>query len=179
MQIEQRIWTEYSDELFRFIVSKSKDPELSKEIVQDTLIKAYETRHTLKDITKLKSWLFTIARHKLIDKYRDKFIFEVFDEQQHDHEAAEYQEADTQISECLASLANKLPDLYKDAVVMSDLEGNKQKVVAEKLGLSLSGTKSRVQRGRQLLKDNLFACCPLTFNSTGQPVSCEGARCAS
>lgn len=174
MKIEERIWTEYRQDLLRFLVSRTGDPELSQELVQDTLVKAYEARDSLQDIAKVKGWLFSIARNKLSDTYRGKVQHESFDEALHDIGKEPDHLDEILISQCLVSLADKLPPKYRNAVIMADLQGHKQKTVAAHLELSLTAAKSRIQRGRAMLKDKLFACCPLQFDNAGLPIGCDG-----
>ena len=60
-----------------------------------------------------------------------------------------------------------LPEGYRHALILADLEGLPQREVAEELGLSLSGAKSRIQRARKKLKANLLSCCRLDLNRLG------------
>ena len=66
----KQVWTLYSDDLKRFIVSKVKDNSASDDILQNTFIKIHTKHHTLKDITKLKSWCFTVARNSILDYWK-------------------------------------------------------------------------------------------------------------
>jgi RNA polymerase sigma-70 factor, ECF subfamily len=61
-----------------------------------------------------------------------------------------------------------LPENYREAVILSELKGLTQKEVARLQGTSLSGAKSRVQRGRSLLKNMLAECCRLEFDHRGR-----------
>jgi RNA polymerase sigma-70 factor (ECF subfamily) len=61
-----------------------------------------------------------------------------------------------------------LPERYRLPLILSELEGLSQKEVAEKLGLSLSAAKSRVQRGRDRVKDLLTECCHFKLDHTGR-----------
>jgi RNA polymerase sigma-70 factor (ECF subfamily) len=68
-------------------------------------------------------------------------------------------------------MADDLPDGYRDALVMADFEGRAQQEVADRLGLSLSGAKSRIQRARKMLGDALRACCDVEFGAEGRAVA--------
>jgi RNA polymerase sigma-70 factor (ECF subfamily) len=183
MNAEQRLWDAYRDDLKKFLMFKGAEADLAQEIVQETLIKAYESRGTLRDVTKLKPWLLSIARNKLTDVFRKANRYDSFDVQLHDSEVnsdfAEVQSEGEPIAACLLALVQQLPEEYRIAVTMADLENQKQKAVAEVIGLSVSGAKSRVQRGRSMLKEKLFACCPLRFNESGRPVACESVGSCS
>ena len=63
------------------------------------------------------------------------------------------------VENCVLQLLEQLPDKYKEAVKMSDLEGVNQKEIAEKLNISYSAAKMRVQRGRESLKSKFYECC--------------------
>jgi len=66
----KQVWTSYSEDLKRFIISKVKDTTIAEDILQDTFIKIHTKLHTLKDITKLKSWCFTVARNSILDYWK-------------------------------------------------------------------------------------------------------------
>ena len=57
--------------------------------------------------------------------------------------------------------------------MLTDLEGLTQAQLAERLGISMSGAKSRVQRGRALLKKNLLDCCRFEFDQRGNLMNCD------
>jgi len=78
-----------------------------------------------------------------------------------------------ELSSCLVPMVNGLPEKYRDAIQMSELENKTQKEVAELAGISLSGAKSRVQRGRALLRTMLEDCCQIEINLKNQIVSYE------
>ncbi|MGI9277180.1 MAG: sigma factor-like helix-turn-helix DNA-binding protein [Endozoicomonas sp.] len=65
------------------------------------------------------------------------------------------------MAQCIEPLIEELPKKYRDPLLMAELEGMSQKQVAEKLGLSLSGAKSRIQRGRVQLREKITACCDI------------------
>ncbi len=73
-----------------------------------------------------------------------------------------------ELSDCLQPMIQLLPDIYREAVILSELKGLKKKEVALMQGTSLSGAKSRVQRGRALLKEMLADCCRLEFDHNGR-----------
>ena len=67
----------------------------------------------------------------------------------------------------------QLPDPYREAVELYELKGMPQQDIADKLGLSLSGAKSRVQRGREKLKSLLFSCCSFEQDRRGNIIGYE------
>ncbi|MFN0200337.1 MAG: sigma factor-like helix-turn-helix DNA-binding protein, partial [Bacteroidia bacterium] len=69
--------------------------------------------------------------------------------------------------------AQKIPYKYAEALILTDIKGLSQQELADKLGISLSGAKSRVQRGREKLKEMLMECCIFEFDARGQVVNYE------
>ena len=76
--------------------------------------------------------------------------------------------------------ASQLPGPYRQALILTEYQGLTQKQLAERMGLSLSGAKSRVQRARKMLKELLLECCHFEFDRYGtvfdyRPRNCK--RC--
>lgn len=70
-------------------------------------------------------------------------------------------------------MIRSLPDGYREAVQLAEIEEQTQQDVADRLGLSLSGAKSRIQRGRAMLKDVLEACCSFELDGRGRVMGCD------
>ena len=163
----QEVWTSYSEDLKRFIISKVIDIAIADDILQDTFIKIHTKLHTLKDITKLKSWCFTVARNSILDYWKStNQTFEI----------ANF-EADTEIQEnlhtekdCLRGILKNLPKKYRDPLFLSDIKGLKQQEVALQLKQSLSTTKSQIQRARKLIAQGFMDCCGFVMTKEGNLV---------
>ena len=72
----------------------------------------------------------------------------------------------------LRAVIEGLPPKYREALTLVDLGGKSQKEVAEALGVSYSGMKSRVQRAREMLKRAILDCCAYEFDKYGNVVGC-------
>lgn len=168
MNRSEAIWKEYHARLRVFIRSRIADEATADDIVQDVFLKMHDALPSLKDATKLQSWLYQVARNAIIDHFRrQKPTVTVPDWLTHvgtDPSDRVRQE----LSDCLVPMITQLPDIYREAITLSELQGLKQRDVAELLGTSLSGTKSRVQRGRALLKEMLEDCCRMEFDHQGR-----------
>ena len=70
-------------------------------------------------------------------------------------------------------MIERMPDHYRQALMLSDIQGLRQRDLARREGLSLSGAKSRVQRGREMLKGMLLNCCRFEFDKNGNPIDYE------
>lgn len=183
--IIDQVWRASSASLYRFIRARVKDQATADDILQDVFLRALTRIETLRDETKLASWLYQIARHAIIDHYRRQKPTAELDETVAAFDDAE-ENLEREIAECLPEFVELLPSSYRDALVLSELEGLPQKQVAQKLGLSLSGAKSRVQRAREKIKQMLLACCDFEFDRLGKiidyrqkcdPQTCECACC--
>ena len=84
----------------------------------------------------------------------------------------------------LPLMMEQLPQDYREAIQLYELKGVSQQAIADQLGISLSGAKSRIQRGREKLKAVLFECCSfeqdlrgnvIGFSRNDQEPECGGA----
>ena len=78
------------------------------------------------------------------------------------------EDAASQLAVGLREMIGSLPRPYQEALMLVEIEGLSQKEVAEKLDLSYSGAKSRVQRGRRLLREALVNCCHIELDRRGR-----------
>jgi RNA polymerase sigma-70 factor, ECF subfamily len=159
--------------LYRFILNRVNDPLLAEDIVQDVLMKAYQGLDLLKDREKILPWLYQITRNTIVDAYRQRRPTADLDESLIVQEMNLDQETRQELACCILPLVKQLPPRYRQAVMWSEIEGLTQQEVALKQGLSLSGAKSRVQRGRKILKTMLLACCHIDFDHRGSMTNYE------
>ncbi|MDA3843591.1 MAG: RNA polymerase sigma factor SigZ [Candidatus Kapabacteria bacterium] len=167
MQKTEHIWKEYYQQLRNYIVRKIKDPAEADDNIQDVFLKIHSHIHSLKDDTKLQSWVFQITRNTIIDYYRSRNQEDSIPEWVLPDVDNENDDVKKGLTECLLPMINQLSDPYKEAVLLSEIQGYTQQEVAEDIGLSLSGAKSRIQRGRSMLKDLFTNCCQFSIDSGG------------
>lgn len=157
------IWRTYSESLYRFILKKVENEALAKDLLQDAFFKIHLHHSMLKDEKAMKSWVFQIAHNLIMDHFRKSGkIFPVAEADEVEKPAEDHTPVD-----CLLPLIKRLPASYKKALLLSEIEGRKQAEVAKILNLSLSGAKSRIQRGRKLLQEGLMDCCGYQINEKG------------
>jgi RNA polymerase sigma-70 factor (ECF subfamily) len=87
-----------------------------------------------------------------------------------DDESADLQ---LELGECVALFVARLPAPYRQAITLTELQGVTQKDAAEMLGMSISGMKSRVQRGREKIREMFEECCEISVDCRGRVVECE------
>lgn len=158
-------WQSHRATLRRFILGRVGDADAAEDIVQDVLLRAWSQQSRLRDESKLVPWLVSMTRNAIVDHYRTRRPSEELPEEL----AAPQEEKDAmaELAACLIPFLARLPERYRSAVELSELEGLTQQETADRLGISLSGAKSRVQRGRAKLQEMLLACCRLERDHRG------------
>ena len=171
----QEIWTDLYQELKKFISGKVKDIDATEDILQNVFLKIQLNIHTLTDCTKLTAWVYQITRNTIADHYR-KTNLEVqldgFDLAEQDNEEPLYHS----LSNCINQKINKLSDKYKQAILLTYLNAYSQLELAEKLNISYSGAKTRVQRGREKLKDLILDCPNVETDNKGNLIGYESPQ---
>jgi len=176
----EHIWQEFAAKLGKFIRLRVNDPATAEDILQDVFVKIQARLDRLKDPAKLESWIYLIARNAIIDHYRTrKETVEVPETL-----PAEPDTHDGDVEELKAAFRHmifNLPEPYREALVLTEFDGLTQRQLANRLGISVSGAKSRVQRGREQLKHMLHECCTFEFDRRGKVIDCTPrakAKCA-
>lgn len=173
--IEAGIWRAYRAELYRFVHGRVRDEMLAEDIVHDVFVKAHAHGRDLKDPGKLRPWLYRITRNTLVDHYRARRPTEPVPEDLVGETEGGDDRAEQELARCLLPLLDGLPERYRRALTLAELEGRTQREIAEAEGLSLSGAKSRVQRSRRMLRDVLLRCCRVEIDRRGGVVDYASA----
>ncbi len=173
----ERVWEDFSRQLHSFIAGRIADPSSVDDLLQEVFIKIHSGIDSLGDETKIRSWVFRIARNTVIDYYRKR-------KAPHDDidgiqvaDAVEEPTVAQEVAAGLREMVDTLPEKYARALILVEFDGLSQSELAGKLGLSLSGAKSRVQRGRDMLRDALMRCCHFQFDRYGTIVDACPASC--
>ena len=158
------VWDLYSADIKRFILLKVKDDMIADDILQDTFIKVHTKLYTLKNDSKLKPWLFSVARYTILDYFKSsKKTIELHEFQ----EEVDAQDQEHTESDCLRGILINLPGKYRDPIFLADIVGLKQKEVAQQLRRPLPTVKSQIQRGRKLIAKGFMDCCGYKMNQQG------------
>jgi RNA polymerase sigma-70 factor (ECF subfamily) len=165
--LTERLYKEMSKPLRQFIEARVKDPNVTGDILHEVFIKIHHKIDSLKNPDKLESWIFQITRNAIIDHYRKHKVQIQITEENIKEPENDDEEMHKKVSAGLIERVNQLPDIYKQAILLTAYEGLSQKQLAEKMNLSLTGAKSRVQRARAMLKDILLECCHFDYDLYG------------
>jgi len=156
MMTTNEVWKQYSDDIKRYIENKVRDEAITEDILQDTFIKIHTKLHTLKDLNKIKSWCFTIARNSIMDFFRTSKISSELPDLTAEIDTEENFHTE---KECLLGILQNLPKKYSTPLFLSDIKGMKQSEVAKLLHQNLPTTKSQIQRARKLIAQGFMDCC--------------------
>jgi RNA polymerase sigma-70 factor (ECF subfamily) len=187
LQPTEQMWREMLPQLRTFVRRRIADPNQADDLVAEILLRIHQNIGSLDDQERLPNWVFRIARNAIIDEYRragrsrEQLTATLQDEPAQVPADEDESAAVRELSTCLRPMLNGLPAEQRDAVEMIDLSGMTQADAAERAGVSLSGMKSRVQRGRRRLAELLGQCCALTLDGRGVPMDYEppsGCGCA-
>lgn len=169
------IWASLSTDLRRFIRGRVSDEHAADDLLQETFLRIHRNLGTLQDADRLAAWVYQIARNVVRDYYRQpaKSTVALGDAEPLENAIEEPNSLRCRGADWLDEMIGTLPAGYREAVQLAEIEGLTQQQVAHKVGLSLSGAKSRVQRGRTLLRSVLDQCCRFEFDRRGNLVDCD------
>ncbi len=161
------LWQEYRSHLRNYIAKRVHEREAVDDILQEIFLKVNANLHAVKSHDSIPAWLFRIAANAIVDHYRSHKQWEALPDE--DQLAAPEPERDyvAELATCLHPLIADLPETYRSALVLSEIEGLPQKEVASRLGITLSGANSRVQRGREKLRQRVLDCCHIETGRSG------------
>jgi RNA polymerase sigma-70 factor (ECF subfamily) len=191
----ERVWSEMHERLLSYIRRRVDAPDDAEDILQDVFVRIHANLEHLKDTQSVTAWVYQIARNAIVDYHRKHAAgaraLAGFAESAEETGARAQdrpdvvREATDEFTRCLAPLLGELPEHYRQAVTMTELDGMTQKDAAGRVGLSVSGMKARVQRGRSKLKDVILDCCNVELDRRGGLVdyqrrdgdTCEDCGC--
>jgi RNA polymerase sigma factor (sigma-70 family) len=140
---------DHSDALYRFILKNVRDEEKARDIVQDSFEKLWQRLESV-DPAKLKSYLFTVAYHAMIDtirKDRRGVDFDLSDNEQYSH-SEQYND----LNQVLHEAVDRLPEIQRSVLLLRDYEGYSYDEIAGITGLNESQVKVYIYRARMYLK---------------------------
>lgn len=174
-------WHEYRTGLYHFVLKRVHDESAADDIVQDAMTKVVANLESVRDPQKIRQWMYQITRNTIIDYYRRNRVMDELPEDLVTSDMHKKASIEAELSHCcIAPFVAKLPEKYREAIVLSEIDGLTQQEVASQQGLSLSGAKSRVQRGRKMLKEMMLECCHFEQDNSGRIIDYQTTnRCGS
>ena len=187
----QQVFKEYQSRILQYL-TRLTDKYEAEDLSQEVFIKVEKGLKDFRGESKLSTWVYRIASNTAIDRMRNpSFKYEVnegistkqeqgddLDKEDKDVYTGERAESIDQqlirkeMNSCIRNFIEKLPDNYKTVVVLSELEGLKNKEIADILNLSLDTVKIRLHRARAQLRKKLESNCSFYRNEKNE-LSCD------
>ena len=178
----EAVWAELHASIRGFVAGRVRQQADVDDVVQRVFLQVHRALPMLRETDKLHAWVYQITRRAIADFYRtpsqnrevatgtvEDIANEVAASDSPDDEAAT-----RELSTCLRPLMRGLTAADRQALQMVEFDGVTQVEAAARLGLSVSGMKSRVQRARSHLRSALHDCCRIAVDRRGGVISYEG-----
>jgi RNA polymerase sigma-70 factor (ECF subfamily) len=170
MNASPALWQDVAARLRPF-VARQVPPTDVDDVLQDVFVRMQRGLGALREEERFTSWLFQVARSSVAEHVRGKA--------RHPIAAAEVElpaepsddddrDASRALSACVSLFVAQLPSPYREAVTLVELQGLTAREAAEMVGISVSGMKSRVQRGRAQLRELFEQCCEIALDARGK-----------
>lgn len=179
------LWSRFSADLRDYIARRVDRPEDVDDVLQTVFVRIQVGLGSLRDDDRLLGWIYTLTRNAITDHYRRasrRRELPVGDLPTELHPLQEPQDGERGVAElagCLRPMLTRLPAEQAAALELVELQGVSQAEAARRTGISLSGMKSRVQRGRGRLRALVLECCSIRQDARGvvQDVVLRGDGC--
>lgn len=159
-------WSSHEAELRGWLKHRLGNAVDAEDMLQDLFIKAMRQGEKFCALSNARAWLFEVGRNAISDHLRlQREMIELPDDL-----ASEAEETATvdSLTACLPRVLSELSAENREAITLCDLEGLPQEEYARRKGLSLPGAKSRVQRARKRLREQLTQSCQVRLDAAGQ-----------
>ncbi len=172
-------WEDIATRLRPFVARRVSPAEID-DVMQDVFVRMQRGLPGLRDAERFTSWLFQIARSSVADHLRVRSRHPLLEGDVPD-QATEPTDDDDEttraLAGCVSMFVAQLASPYREAVTLVELEGLTMREAADMAGITVSGMKSRVQRGREQLRKMFDACCEIAIDARGKPVDFTPRRC--
>lgn len=181
MSCEPAPWRDLEGRLRPFVARRVPDADVD-DVMQDVFVRMQRGLPALRDDERLSAWLFQVARSAIAEHGRRRARHplaagaEVPEREDAPPDDAD-REAASALSGCVARFVARLPSPYREAVTLVELEGLTAREAAELAGISVSGMKSRVQRGRAQLRALFEDCCAIAVDARNKVIEFTPRRC--
>jgi RNA polymerase sigma-70 factor (ECF subfamily) len=172
------VWTDLESRLRPFVARRVSSSSDVDDVLQNVFLRMQRGLKDLRDEQRFGPWVYQVARSAIADHRRVVGRHPIPSTCAAEEPAIALDEVDERAAEeelalHVAPFIALLPSPYREALTLTELEGMTQKEAAGMLGVSLSGMKSRVQRGRLHLRELFDSCCEIALDARGRIVACE------
>jgi len=173
-------WKELDARIRPYVERRIGSPADADDVVQEVFVRMQRGLSALRDEERFGPWVYRVARSAIADHQRARARRAgreaVVDTDLAAPEPDVADRLEAELSECVALFVARLPSPYREAITLTELQGLTQKEAAELAGVSVSGMKSRVQRGRERIREMFEECCEISLDCRGRVVGCEPRR---
>ena len=174
----EAIWQDFGQRLRQYIRARVSDEHAVDDLLQETFIRIHKNVEHLADRQRLNAWVFRIVRNMVTDYYRvNRHTASPIADAPPIEASIDSKNLNNEVSRWLPRLIGQLPEPFREAIQLYEIDGLSQKDIAKRLQLSLPGAKSRIQRGRQKLKVALTACCSFELDRRGNVIDYKESDC--
>jgi RNA polymerase sigma-70 factor (ECF subfamily) len=174
MTAETVAWSDIAATLRPFVARRVAARDVD-DVLQDVLLRMHRGLRALADDTRFAAWMYRIARNAIADRGRMR-EHEALDDDDVAGEITGDDDAAATLLACLSAFVARLPSPYREAITLVELEAMTSKAAADLAGVSVSGMKSRVQRGRARLREMLDDCCAIALDVRGHVTDVAAKR---
>jgi RNA polymerase sigma-70 factor (ECF subfamily) len=187
----QEIFNEYQPKILKYLTRITNNYE-AEDLTQEVFIKVESGLKNFRGDSKLSTWIYRIATNTAIDRMRNPSFKNKVNEvaayestQENDPEiedkdqfsgekieSTDQQYVRKEMNSCIRNFIENLPEDYRAVVILSELEGFKNKEIAEVLHISLDTVKIRLHRARAQLRKKLESNCNMYRNEQNE-LSCN------
>ena len=162
------LWKDFAPPLRAFLARRVPPGIDADDLLQEVFVRVIRHLNTLRATERPEAWLFQIARNALRDSLRARQRRDGrTDTLEIDLHAASLRASEVELAPCLTSMIGRLSEPYRSAIQLTSIRGLTQADAAREAGVSISGMKSRVQRGREQLRQMLVRCCDIRVDVRG------------
>jgi len=170
------VFHEYQGPIYNYLLRMTQNQAEAEDLTQETFVRAHRSLSTFRGEASLSTWLYRIATNVSLDHFRRRTIRQArtalpldnieFDEDwvNDTPSSPEQQAACSEMSACVQEFVQYLPPDYRTVLVLKDLQGLKNREIAEVLDCSLATVKIRLHRARNKLRESLDAGCDTTHD---------------
>ena len=164
----KEIYDRFDADLGAFVHSRAGDPDAAEDVLQDVYLKIHSRIGTVRDEERIAPWVFRVARNAVTDYYRAKRPAQELGEVPEAYPDPESEDLERELGRSVRGMLEGLPPEHREALRLTEYEGLTQRELADRLGIGLSGAKSRVRRARTRLKALLLDCCHFELDRRGR-----------
>ena len=166
------LWDAFAPPLRAFLARRVPAGVEPDDLLQDVFLRVVKHLDSLRSTERPEAWLFQIARNAIMDSLRvrqrkDGRTDPLAIDLAVDVDTAAVRESEEELAPCLTPMIGRLAEPYRTAIELTSIQGLTQAEAAKQAGISLSGMKSRVQRGREQLRQMLVRCCEIDVDVRG------------